>query len=115
MGVSIFFLFSLDRCAQGCSPDIPLWVHDEILGPQGDPKRRARSPYHDDYVALGHIWHEMRTRILPHNIGGSKYKLKDSLLNTDEMLFIRRLLSTDDDYRFNSVEEMKQHAVFKDM
>jgi hypothetical protein len=53
--------------------------------------------------------------MLPSNIGGSKYKLKESLLNTDEMLFIRRLLSTDDDYRFNSVEEMKKHAVFKDM
>jgi hypothetical protein len=113
--VSTFFLLFLDSRRSDCSPDIPLWVHDEILGPLGDPKRRARSPYYDDYIALGHIWHEMRTRMLPSNIRGSKYKLKESLLNTDEMLFIRRLLSTDDDYRFNSVEEMKKHAVFKDM
>ncbi|KXN89392.1 hypothetical protein AN958_05765 [Leucoagaricus sp. SymC.cos] len=115
-----FTLFNLNSCVvtdKGAmiDGDIPLWVADKSLGPKGDPKRRARSPYYDDYVALGHIWHEMRTHHLPKDVGTGRHKLKEQLLQTDEMLFIRRLLSTDLDYRFNSVEEMKKHAVFKNI
>lgn len=95
--------------------DIPLWIHDPALGPKGDPKRRTRSPYYSDYVALGHIWHEMRTRLIPTDNGFGKYRVNEGLLLTDEMLFIRRLLSTDDYYRFDSVEEMKAHAIFRDI
>ncbi|KAJ3563798.1 hypothetical protein NP233_g8708 [Leucocoprinus birnbaumii] len=64
---------------------------------------------------LGHIWHEMRTGSIPTDDGSGKYRVNEELLYTDEKLFIRRLLSNDDYYRFNSVEEMKDHAVFSDI
>jgi len=97
------------------SLDIPLWIHDPVLGPKGDPKRLTRSPYYVDYVTLGYIWHEMRTHLIPVCDRSGKHRVKEELLLTDEMLFIRRLLSTDDYYRFDSVEEMKAHAIFRNM
>jgi len=92
-----------------------LWIHDPVLGPKGDPKHLTRSPYYVDYVALGYIWHEMRTHLIPVRDSSGKHRVKEELLLTDEMLFIRRLLSTDDYYRFDSVEEMKAHAIFRNM
>lgn len=57
----------------------------------------------------------MRTHLIPVCDSSGKHRVKEELLLTDEMLFIRRLLSTDDYYRFDSVEEMKAHAIFRNM
>jgi len=57
----------------------------------------------------------MRTHLIPVRDSSGKHRVKEELLLTDEMLFIRRLLSTDDYYRFDSVEEMKAHAIFRNM
>lgn len=75
-------------------PDVPLWIPGEGRPAGGGPKRRIQSPYYKDYVALAHIWHEMRTLVAPAHIGFGHYRLKEDLLLEDEVLFMRRHVMT---------------------
>ncbi|KAF9443669.1 hypothetical protein P691DRAFT_391187 [Macrolepiota fuliginosa MF-IS2] len=115
-----FTLYNFDSCIVmdqvSMINDVPLWVPtSNAAGGGEDMDHIVRSSYHIDYIALAHVWHTMRTLAAPTYLGCDHFELEEQLLLTDEMLFLRRLLSTEEGYRFDSVKEIKEHRIFKNI